>query len=166
MTIPEYYLIRSPNPKVNCGECVDLKTNKTLFNQEYRIWLMMLVRTTDPRHVSYKHYGLRGIKVCTEWSDSETGFDNFLAHIGPRPSERHTVDRFPDPDSDYKPGNVRWATGAQQAANKSKLTKDQKALQSRQSMSSPQSPPVSSIGALGTSEMAKNVVDTDGEKPS
>lgn len=138
ITVPQYYLIREPNPKVNCGQCPDLKSSKTLHNEVYRIWLMMLVRTTDPRHVSYKYYGGRGIKVCEEWSDPVTGFDAFLTHIGVRPSERHTVDRFPDPDGDYAPyqrsdspffdpdkviSNVRWATPAEQAANKSKKGK-------------------------------------------
>ncbi len=152
---------------MNCGECLDLKTSKTLFNREYRIWLMMLVRTTDPRHISYKHYGLRGIKVCPEWSDPITGFDKFLQHIGPRPSERHSVDRYPDPDGDYKEGNVRWATGEQQAANKSKLPKGQMVPQSIPNTSILQSPPENSIGQLGTEsgEIPKNIPPSDGDLP-
>lgn len=126
ITVPQYYLIREPNPKVNCGECPDLKTSRTIYNQEYRIWLMIRVRTTDPRHVSYPHYGKRGIMCFTEWFDMETGFDKFLEHIGPRPSPTHSVDRYPNPDGHYEPGNVRWATPAQQAANKSKLPKGTK----------------------------------------
>jgi len=91
-----------------------------LYNREYRIWLMMLMRTTDPRHISYRHYGAKGIKVCEEWSDPVTGFDAFLAHIGPAPSERHTVDRYPNHRGHYEPNNVRWATGSEQQANKPK----------------------------------------------
>ena len=168
VTVPQYYLIREPNPKQNCGECRDLKTSKTLFNREYRIWLMMLVRTTDPRHISYKHYGKRGIKVCPEWSDPETGFDRFLQHIGARPSERHTVDRYPDPDGDYREGNVRWATGDQQAANKSKLPRGQMVPRSQPSTSIPQSQTETSIGLLGTesgTEIPKEPPTSDGELP-
>jgi len=116
VTVPEYYLVRRPNPKENCGQCPDLKTTKTKYNKEFRIWLMMLRRTTNPSHRSYKDYGGRGIKVCEEWSDLVTGFDAFLQHIGPRPSERHSVDRI-DNDKGYEPNNVRWATPKEQAWN-------------------------------------------------
>jgi len=121
VTVPQWYLVRNPNPKVNCGQCPDLKTTKTLFNQEYRIWLMMLKRCNDPRHVSYKEYGGRGIKVCEEWSDLVTGFDAFLTFVGPRPSERHSIDRI-DNDQGYQPfyngeRQVKWSTPAEQRAN-------------------------------------------------
>lgn len=122
VTVPQMYLVRKPNPKLDCGQCEDLKTNKTKFNEEYRIWLMMLVRTTDPRHVSWKHYGGRGIKVCEEWSDPVTGFDTFLEYIGPRPSERHSIDRVNN-NVGYQPfyngeRQVKWSTAAEQAMNK------------------------------------------------
>jgi hypothetical protein len=122
VTVPQAYMMRKV-PKLDCGKCEDRKTLKTKFNSEYRIWLMMQVRCNDPRHKSYKDYGGRGIKVCDEWSDPVTGFSSFLAHIGPRPSPRHSVDRYPvDPNKlgnagGYEPGNVRWATSEQQVAN-------------------------------------------------
>lgn len=122
LRVPQAYLFRDPNPKVDCG--CSRKTNKTIYNQEYRIWLMMLKRTTDPNHVSYKDYGGRGIKVCPEWSSPEGGFTAFLEFIGPRPSPGHTVDRV-DNNLGYQPfqedgvtRQVRWATGTEQAANK------------------------------------------------
>jgi len=52
--------------------------------------------------------------MCKRWRDS---FENFLADVGPRPSPKHSLDRFPDNDGDYKPGNVRWATRSEQSLN-------------------------------------------------
>lgn len=120
--VQEAYLRRKDNPRIDCG--CGRKTNKTLFNSEYRIWLMMLRRTTDPTHVSYEDYGGRGIKVCPEWSDWDTGFTAFLAHIGPRPSPIHTVERVNN-DQGYQPtydGKVQvvWATPLEQAQNRRK----------------------------------------------
>lgn len=121
LVVPKYYLIRKVHPKMNCGNCPDLKTSKTIHHNVYTCWYMMQVRCYDSRHRHYKNYGGRGIKVCDEWRDPNNGFDAFLAHIGPRPSPTHSVDRYPDPDGNYAPGNVRWATPEQQANNKSKL---------------------------------------------
>lgn len=81
---------------------------------EYKIWQAMKERCQNPRHKAYKHYGGRGIEVCTEWAGS---FDAFYRFMGPRPSPAHSLDRFPDSDGDYTPGNVRWATQTEQCNN-------------------------------------------------
>lgn len=123
ITVPEFYLRRQPNPKTHCG-CKN-KTSKTIHNDVYRIWLMMHVRTEDPDHVSYHHYGGRGIKVCPEWhrdSPDGKGFERFLAFVGPRPTPVHSIDRV-DNDLGYQPfqpsgeRQVRWATSVEQRAN-------------------------------------------------
>ena len=44
-------------------------------------------------------------------------FAAFLAHIGPKPSQLHSLDRI-DNDKNYEPGNVRWATRSEQQQNK------------------------------------------------
>lgn len=82
---------------------------------EYRAWLAMRQRCTNPKNQRWKNYGGRGIQVCDLWMNS---FEAFLAHVGQRPSPEHSVDRYPNNDGNYEPGNVRWATAAQQAANR------------------------------------------------
>ena len=58
--------------------------------------------------------GGRGIKFLFK------NFDEFYAELGPRPSEDHTLDRFPDNDGNYEVGNVRWALPAEQLRNRRK----------------------------------------------
>lgn len=82
---------------------------------EYMIWKLMKQRCYWRAHRYFKDYGGRGIRVCARWRKS---FANFLADVGHRPTPRHSLDRYPDNDGDYKPTNVRWATPKQQAANK------------------------------------------------
>lgn len=65
----------------------------------------------------FHRYGGRGITVSPEWLGDD-GFARFLAHVGRRPSAKHSLDRI-DNDRNYEPGNVRWATRAQQSQNKS-----------------------------------------------
>jgi len=49
--------------------------------------------------------------VHKEWADS---FAAFIRDVGERPSTKHTMDRYPDPNGNYEPGNVRWATYSEQ----------------------------------------------------
>lgn len=81
---------------------------------EYRIWMGLKQRCTNRKQRCWPKYGGRGIKVCQRWLDS---FENFLADVGPRPSNKHSIDRYPNNDGDYEPGNVRWATQKQQCRN-------------------------------------------------
>jgi hypothetical protein len=79
----------------------------------YKIWNGMLARCTNPRVSHYENYGGRGIRVCERWRS----FANFLADMGERPSINHSIDRR-DVDGHYEPGNCRWATQAEQRANR------------------------------------------------
>jgi hypothetical protein len=78
----------------------------------YWSWSGMLSRCRDPRNASFKSYGARGITVCERWRD----FENFLADMGPRPDGK-TLDRISNAGN-YEPGNCRWATNAEQNANR------------------------------------------------
>lgn len=79
---------------------------------EYKCWENMIQRCTNPRAKGYENYGGRGISVNPLWRS----FHKFLADVGPRPSTKHSLDRI-DVNGNYEPGNVRWATPQQQAAN-------------------------------------------------
>jgi hypothetical protein len=76
----------------------------------------MLSRCFNPRVDRFPVYGGRGITVCDRWRGPE-GYPNFLADMGRRPTSGHSLDRI-DPDGDYAPGNVRWATTKVQAHNR------------------------------------------------
>jgi len=75
----------------------------------YRIWLGMKQRCLNP--IFGAHHG-RGIRVCESWNN----FPQFLADVGECPSDQHSLDRINN-DGNYEPGNVRWATSAEQSRN-------------------------------------------------
>jgi hypothetical protein len=72
----------------------------------------MIQRCTNPKNIGYKLYGGRGISVCQRWG----AFENFLADMGERPPGT-TIDRYPNNNGNYEPGNCRWATALQQRHN-------------------------------------------------
>lgn len=82
---------------------------------EYRCWKDMKARCFNRRHKHFAYYGGRGIVVCDRWRND---FTAFLEDVGLRPTPKHTIDRYPNNDGNYEPGNVRWATRAEQVANR------------------------------------------------
>ena len=82
---------------------------------EYTAWACMNRRCYNPNSPDFPDYGGRGIVVCDRWRHD---FATFLADMGPRPSPKHTIDRYPNRDGSYEPGNCRWATPTEQANNK------------------------------------------------
>jgi hypothetical protein len=81
---------------------------------EYGIWIDIKTRCFNPDSWSYRDYGSRGIRMCAEWQDS---FEAFLRDMGPRPSAEHSIERE-NVNGHYEPSNCRWATRAEQGANK------------------------------------------------
>lgn len=89
------------------------RTHGATNTPEYACWNHLKQRCTNPRNPAFAYYGGRGISVCDRWLQS---FQHFLEDIGKRPHPNLTLDRI-DNDGNYEPGNVRWATYAEQFNN-------------------------------------------------
>jgi hypothetical protein len=72
----------------------------------YRSWRSMIRRCYFPECDAYKYYGAKGINVCDRWKES---FANFLADMGPQPTNESEIDRI-NTEGNYEPCNCRWAT--------------------------------------------------------
>src|SRR5215472_10835506 len=100
--------------KFKVGHMTNIKHGYAVGTPErlYKNWTLMRDRCNNPRSHNYRWYGARGIKVCEEWSDYPTfrAYVTALPHYG---EPGRTLDRI-DSDDDYRPGNVRWATTAEQ----------------------------------------------------
>ena len=93
--------------------CRARATHGMRYVPEYRVWINMRGRCNDPNRDNYPWYGGRGIKVCARWES----FENFYTDMGPRPSDRHSIERL-DNYGDYEPGNCQWTIPTAQANNK------------------------------------------------
>lgn len=80
----------------------------------HKRWTMIKQRVSNPNHPSFKNYGGRGITMHLPWMRS---VECFARDIPPKPDGNLTIDRI-DNDGNYEPGNIRWATKAQQCRNK------------------------------------------------
>ena len=81
----------------------------------------MYRRCYDSKNKSYKNYGGRGVRICSEWYDATTGklnYSNFIRFADENGySEGLQIDRI-DNDGPYAPLNCRWATRIENGRNK------------------------------------------------
>jgi hypothetical protein len=105
----------------SCG-CLHRETTSKTFrkhgksrSKEYQVWRTMKKRCTDQNGRWWHIYGGRGIRVCKRWLDPKSGFENFLADMGPRPQGMQ-LDRREN-NGNYTPKNCRWATPKQNSRN-------------------------------------------------
>lgn len=80
---------------------------------EYSTWQNMRARCMNENAPHWKHYGGRGISVCSDWDC----FWMFLADVGHKPEESCSLDRI-DVNGNYEPGNVRWCSKKDQSRNR------------------------------------------------
>lgn len=106
--------IKTITPKVTTYSEESTALSKQ-YKSECKIYGAMKQRCYNPKNNRYYLYGERGIKVCDRWLEN---FKNFFDDMGPRPSDRHSIDRI-DSNGMYEPTNCRWATYSEQNANKS-----------------------------------------------
>jgi hypothetical protein len=79
-------------------------------------WRSMHMRCSDKKNPIYGGKN-PPVTVCKQWT-GKNGFITFLSKMGKRPRNK-TLDRYPNPNGNYEPGNTRWSTATIQNRNKS-----------------------------------------------
>lgn len=93
------------------------KTHGQRHTKIYNVWRNMRDRCFNPKRVGYKNYGGRGITVCEEWRNDFQPFYDYVSKLEHFGEGGYTLDRI-NVNGNYEPGNVRWATDAQQRRNR------------------------------------------------
>jgi hypothetical protein len=94
----------------------------------YGIWGAIKDRCCNPNSKDWHNYGGRGIDICDEWLNSFEVFREYMMALPKCPKRfdelrgggrrlPRTIDRYPDKNGNYEPGNVRWAKSKQQRHN-------------------------------------------------
>lgn len=74
----------------------------------YNIWCAMKGRCANPLNAGWRNYGGRGIQVCLEWRNDFEAFRKWALANGYY--DTLEIDRYPNNDGNYEPGNCRWVT--------------------------------------------------------
>lgn len=109
-------LISGNTQSCGCYRLERLKTKITKHGMKnkrvYDIWVLMRDRCNNPNSKSYVHYGGRGIKVCDEWND----FITFYNDMG-EPRITDTIERI-NVNGNYEKSNCIWIPKNKQGRNR------------------------------------------------
>jgi hypothetical protein len=84
----------------------------------YKLWENLKQRTGNPNHPRFADWGGRGVTMYAPWRDSFMPFALYITNtIGDRPTTKHSLDRINNAQG-YIPGNLKWSTAKEQAANR------------------------------------------------
>lgn len=102
----------------SCG-CQNPRTKKHNIIKSHRrlysIYSSMIARCHNPKSISYKYYGGKGIAVCDEWKNSFENFAKWSDLNGY--NDTLSIDRK-DNSKGYCPSNCRWIPLSEQSNNK------------------------------------------------
>lgn len=73
----------------------------------YGFWKLMIAKCYDKKHHFYSKFGAHGVTVIDRWRYKDTGFTNFFADVGKRPSTKHTLELLRS-TGDFTLENVKW----------------------------------------------------------
>lgn len=119
----EFYTTRNIYCSNNCS-CLarrkilpkkDVNTKGNSYNEKlYKKWWHMISRCTNEKDISYKNYGLKGVKVCDEWLE----YKNFKEwSLSNNYNDSLEIDRI-DVNGNYEPNNCRYVTKVQNVRNR------------------------------------------------
>jgi len=92
-------------------------------HKDYKLYKSMRARCYCKGSSRFKYYGGNGIVICSRWLEPDgNGFRNFIADMGERPSNKHSIDRI-NPSGNYEPNNCRWVTQDVQTNNRNSFNR-------------------------------------------
>lgn len=118
VNIVGYRLRYNETKSCGCLKRQTLTTHNLTNTRIYNTWWNIKRRCYNKNNKHYKNYGGRGIKVCDEWLDKETGFMNFYNWAMKNGySDDLSIDRI-NVHGNYEPNNCRWVDNVTQQNNR------------------------------------------------